>query len=98
MKITLRIPTKDPYAYAEIETETPNTEESIKDAKDTYDKYFQVFQEKEGLSDSAFNDYLIRLFDSNLEEYGDINDYHEQMTDKQRQVVQAIKRMSKRTQ
>ena len=89
-KFTLRIPCSQQYSYIEETYEGDNP-------KERFDELYALMNDT-GLSDFAFNDYLIRLFDSNLEEFGDINDYHEQMTDKQRSVVQAIKRMSKRTQ
>lgn len=88
MKATLRIPTKEQYAYIEVEYE--GTEQEI---KQKYDSLTSLIHEKE--DSNTFYEYLIALADSNLTEWGNADNYAS-LTEKQKAVVQAIKRFSKR--
>jgi hypothetical protein len=88
MKATLRIPTKEQYAYIEVECE--GTEEEIKE------KYDSLTRTVHGGEDhNSFYNYLIALADSNLAEWGNADNYAS-LSEKQKAVVQAIKRFSKR--
>lgn len=93
-KITFRIPTKEPYSYVEIEREDSSdlTPEEIKVA---YDELTSIFQGSEGIPEITFHEYLIKLANSDLTEWGD-SDGYEAMNDSQKKVAQAFKRFYKR--
>lgn len=81
MKITYRIPTKDPYAYIEVESDTVDGLEPrslITVAKNYYD-YTRTFkEEKQGLSQKDFNVVLDKLWKNEgftEEELAGMNDY-----------------------
>lgn len=91
-KLTLRVPTKDQYAFVEVETDfTVGTPEQV---KEEYDKLYAVMNGKE-TPPNAFYSYLIALMDSNLATWGSADNY-EALNDKQKEVVQSIKKFAKR--
>jgi len=83
----IRVATKDQYCYVEEDYTGDNP-------KARYEELKAQFQ----ASDSpvnAFYSYLIALMDSNLAKWGTADEYA-QLNEKQKEVVQAIKRYSKR--
>lgn len=84
---TIRIPTKHAYAYVEIPY-------FGNDAKAEYDRLYHEFNGT-GVSEMDFCDRLIATIDSNLEEWGTADNYAE-LSDCQKFVYQALKRLSKR--
>ncbi len=88
MKTKIRIPT-DTYAYIEVDFE--GTAEEIRS------KYNELKAVMTGqvVSDDAFNAYLVRVVNSDISEWEDIN-YYESLSRPQKDVVQSLKRLEKR--
>ena len=85
-KAQLRIPT-EMYAYIEVSVE--GTAESIVEA---YQDFTRLVKPKEGLSEKDFSAHLDRMLlgsDNHVEEY-------QMMSDKQKEIVQTLKRSLKR--
>lgn len=93
--ITLRIPTKDQYAFVEVQyiAESEDKQDEARKVKEIYDQFIQTFQETS--NPEAFNDYLIALANSDLTKWGDANHY-EGLSAKEKEVCQAFKRFVKR--
>lgn len=94
MKTTLRIPTKDQYAFIEVETDQNNTPAEI---KSIYDGLISAFQDPDGVSNQDFCLYLQAIIDSDLNKWGDVESYN-MLNDSQKKVAQSLKRLAKRIQ
>lgn len=84
----IRVPTKEPYAYIEL-----NVEDTVENIKGIYDEFTAKFTGS--TNHSKFYQYLTTLVDSNLKTWGDSN-YYESLTDEQKMVAQSLKRYVKR--
>jgi hypothetical protein len=96
--ITLRIPTKDQYAYVEVELELPDRElsEEVGVVKRIYDGYIQTFQSENKYSESKFNEMVSKVLDSDLCEWQITTEQYEDLTDSQKVVYQSMKKLKKR--
>jgi len=83
----IRVATKDQYCYVEEDYTGDNP-------KARYEELKAQFQAPDSPV-NAFYSYLIALMDSNLAKWGTADEYS-QLNEKQKEVVQAIKRYSKR--
>lgn len=83
----LRIPTEQ-FAYVELDFDG-----TLEDAKREYDRINEVFNNKRG--DGDFYLFLVAIFNSDLTEWGTIDDYNA-CSQEQQNVLQAIKRFKKR--
>ena len=89
-KITLRIPTKEPYAYIEEVYEGENI-------KGRYNELYSLMNEGQKVSETAFNDIIVKIADSDLTEWQmDADFYQTQLTDSQKKVIQSLKKFLKR--
>jgi len=93
-KITLRVATKDPYCYLEELLGDEDVRQIGKGIKERYDSLYALMNGKETPPDS-FYDHLIHIIDSGLTKWGQ-SDFYTGLNEKQVEVVQALKRMSKR--
>lgn len=91
-KAVLRIPTKEQYAY--IEVETTGSPEQI---KSEYDELTALMNNTIGVSEQSFSEYIINLMNSELTKWGDV-DYYQSLSQPQKNIVQSIKRFYKRLQ
>ena len=88
--ITLRIPTKEQYAYVEIQVDS-NIDEAMK----IYNEAITKINKTSSISDFDFNNYLIKLVNSDLTEWGH-TEFYQELNESQKMVVQSLKRFSKR--
>ncbi len=94
MKITYRLPTKEPYSYIEIEDEATlgNVMEKIRN----YEDYQRALKEEDpsgsGIPDKDFNLFL----DTYLKSGTGSSDVYAQMNAEQQKTIQCIKRSLKR--
>lgn len=88
MKATLRIPTKEQFAFIELEMEVDSPDAAV----EAYHTTTGLFQPKSGLPDKDFNSFLDTYLESNT---GDVNVYNK-MSKEQQDVIQTIKRSVKR--
>lgn len=90
MKITLRLPTKDQYAYIEVESEA----DSIEDAYEAYKEAMKMIQggNTGGLPPKEWNAWLDGYLNTKT---GDAEQYAA-MSPEQQRVIQEIKRSLKR--
>jgi len=91
MKTIIRIPGKHQYSYLEVEAPP---EASWSQIKVIYDEVYDLINDVDVPTD-AFNQYLIRLVDSDLSVWGDVESYNA-LGQSQKNVVQSIKRLKKR--
>ncbi len=94
-KVTLRIPTKDQYAFVEIVIENVANEFDPKNLKEIYDKAISTFNSNGGVSETEFNNFLISWVNRDLAKVGDVN-FYEKLSQNQKDVVQSLKRYYKR--
>lgn len=96
MKITLRIPTADQYAFAEIVFEDAELKNGFgpESLKEEYDKYIRAFKVNEGLSPKEWNAALDEYLSTNNLKDG-VNLY-QLMSPTQQQCFQEIKKSLKR--
>lgn len=84
----IRIPTAQ-YAYVEVDFEgTPD------EIKQKHDELLAIMS-NHPIADDAFNAYLVRVVNSDITEWEDIN-YYEALSRPQKDVIQALKRFGKR--
>lgn len=96
MKTTLRIPTKEPYAYVEVELD--GEELSPNGVKKLYDDLTSEMNSDTSSgkqTESKFLDFIISVIDSDFTKWGHVDDYAA-MNDQQKAVVQSMKRFYKR--
>ncbi len=93
--ITLRIPAKEPYGYAEIQMEGDMYPEGQL-LKAKYDEYIQAFQSENKYSESRFNEMVCAVMASDLTEWQIETDDYQYLTDSQKAVYQEIKKFKKR--
>lgn len=93
MKVTFRIPTQDQYAFVELELEDEANNITAEAIRGIYDGYTQAFKPKAGISEKDFNAHVDRMMTK-----GEANHIEEylQMSDKQKDYVQFLKRAIKR--
>lgn len=84
--ITIRIPTQHSFAYIE-EDYTGD------DIKGRYNELYALMNDTPN-TDTFYN-YLINLANSDMTKWGDVN-YYESLSAKEKEVVQAFKRFTKR--
>jgi hypothetical protein len=89
MKAHLRIPTKTPYAYIEVDTEG-NAQEIVAAYNEVNEAYWG---QNEGLPAKEWNEAL----DSYLAGKGISPDQHEKMSEKQKWMIHEIDKSKKRT-
>jgi len=88
--IKIRIPTKDQYAYIEEDYEGD-------DVKGRYSELYSLMNEGQKVSETAFNDIIVKIADSDLTEWQmDADFYQTQLTDSQKKVIQSLKKFLKR--
>lgn len=90
IKATLRIPTTEQYAY--IETVIEGTPQEI---KDKYDEITNIVKCGHKASHDDFYTFLRMIIDSDLRVWGGADDYNA-LTANQQQVMQSLKRFTKR--
>ena len=93
MKVTLRLPTKDPYAYVELETETEGYAEAVQLYEDAIKVVKGEPVNEFGISEKYFNEALDRYL------WGDLSmdaTTYDSMGEDQKRIIQAIKRSRKR--
>lgn len=83
---TIRIPTKEPYAY--IEATVLGTPESIKEAYDNFTSVINGSVPSQGLSEAEFRPILDKFLKEGTVESG----LYEQMGPEQQRVMQCLKR------
>lgn len=88
MKATLRIPTKEQYAFIEIESEIESAEEAVI----AYREINNLIQGGTGLVDKDFN----RVIDQYLTEEKIITEDYLAMSVEQKKIIQEIKKSFKR--
>lgn len=88
MRATLRIPTKEQYAYIELEVEVENTEQAV----EIYEEAVKMVNGGFGISRDEFNEALDRYLKDGT---GDTEQYAQMNTEQQR-VFQEIKKSIKR--
>ena len=100
-KVTLRIPTNDTYAFAEIVFERPIVTSNENGSaytgfdwtpervKEEYDKYIQAFKVQEGISEKDMNAYMDKYLMGDLRE---LNEQYQKMSPSQQSCIQTIKR------
>lgn len=88
MKTTLRLPTKDQYAYIELELE----DMTVPQAVEAYESAMALLKPQEGITDKDFNAFLDRQI---MGEANHVEEYN-RMSDEQKKIVQTIKRTLKR--
>ena len=89
----LRVPTIDPYAFIEIDTDNSEALE----VKKIYDDYMKVFNSKPITTDLAL--YLINLFNEDLDKdawHKMSPEQYQELSENEKALVQAIKRFYKR--
>lgn len=89
----LRIPTIDPYAFVEIDTDNSEALE----VKKIYDDYMAVFNSKPITADLSL--YLINLFNEDLDKgaWGKMSpEEYMELNENEKALVQSIKRFYKR--
>lgn len=95
MKITLRIPTKDPYAFLEVEFEGEEAELDADQVVEVYEEYTRALNPKVGVGLEAkdFNHAL----DEYLETGALLGEKYLAMNQEQQNILQCIKRSRART-
>lgn len=88
MKATLRLPTKDQYAYIELETEVMSADDAVV----AYNDAMRLLKPSEGLPAKEFNAFLDKYLTENT---GDLETYN-RMNQQQKDVIQEIKKSFKR--
>jgi hypothetical protein len=91
MKITLRVPTRDQYAFVEAEFDLTEGE----GASDIAAKYYELieqFKDREGLSEKDFSAFIDRQI---MGESNHVEDY-EKASQEQKKFIQILKRALKR--
>lgn len=94
MKITYRIPAKEPYGYVEIEQEFEKSALSTDDALEAYDAIIKHYKGEtgEGLPDKEFNSW----FDKYMTEGTGDADQYARMSLVQQSHIQEVKKSVKR--
>lgn len=92
MKITYRIPTKEQFAFVEVVEEGVVTDEVI---QSRYNDLTNSFKEGLGLPDKVFNALLDEYLTTGTVQNG--GDVWEQLSEKQKFVVNEVKKSRKRT-
>ena len=90
MKVTLRIPTNDQFAFIEIEKEVIDTMEAV----DAYNEAMGHFKPNEGLPHKEWNSALDEYLTTNSLRGG--TELYERMSLNQKMVMQEIKKAFKR--
>lgn len=89
----LRIPTKDTYAFVEVDVE----DKTALEVKKIYDEYLAVFNSKPMSVDLV--EYLINLFNEDLDKEAWMKmspEQYQELSENGKALVQAIKRFYKR--
>lgn len=95
MKIVLRLPAKEQYAYLEYTLEGPDTPEFADSAIDEYSRLTKAIRGGSGLPDSEFNDWSQRYLNRETMTSEDLERY-QYMSEDQKSKVQWAKRSFKR--
>lgn len=94
MKLTLRIPTQDQYAFVECELNIGLAGQNVppEEVKELYDVYAGAFKIQEGLPSKDFDKFLDKYLGENT---GDVEIYNG-MNQDQKDRIQMLKRAFKR--
>lgn len=92
MKIIYRIPTKDPYAYIEVEHESVGLEPEI--YRKNYDELSAVFRDGDGITRQEMNEVVDSMLRGESVNGG--VQLWEKMSAEQKEICQTIKRATKR--
>jgi len=90
IKAKLRIPTKDTYAFVEVDVES-----SPEGIKQLYSDLIALFNGSDGIKAQTFYNDLIELANSGMKAWGTADNYAS-MNEGQQAVFQAFKRLTKR--
>lgn len=89
MKTTLRLPTRDQYAFIEIEADLPTVEDSIS----AYYEAMKLLKPKEGIDEKTMNIFIDNMLLGNGKNSVEI---YQEMSQAQKDMVQILKRGLKR--
>ncbi len=88
MKVTLRLPTNDQYAYLEADVEVFNIEQALTE----YERIMRLIKGGEGLDEKEFNSFI----DAQLMGESNHIDQYEKASAEQKKFIQILKRALKR--